>query len=62
MKAIQKSSPEDLRKILREQGYSLVGWARANGYSRITVTRALSGRHLGKRGREIRAKVEGLTK
>lgn len=54
-----KSSP-DLRFKLHNYGYSVIGWSRANGYSKATVHRALSGKHMGKRAREIRAKVQSL--
>lgn len=57
---VNTASGKDLRLQLRCHGYSVAGWARANGYARQTVHRALSGINLGKRAREIRTKVENL--
>lgn len=62
-----KSIPEmhsgnmsNLKQILKGNGYSISGWARANGYNRISVSLALSGRMNGRLGKEIRKRVEVL--
>ena len=58
-KARKKAAP-DIRRDLRVKGYSISGWARANGYNRISVSLALSGRMNGRLGKEIRKRVEVL--
>lgn len=47
----------DYKAILKRKGYSVKGWARANGFSRTTTDRALAGFHNGKISKEIRHKV-----
>lgn len=56
----RKKLSSDIRSILRNKGYSISGWSRANGYNRISVHLALSGQMNGRHAREIRTKVENL--
>ena len=58
--ASQKSQNTNLKKILKASGYSISGWARANGFVRGSVEYALTNRRNGKLSREIRTKVENL--
>lgn len=56
----RKNTNSDIRTILKTKGYSLAGWARANGYNRVSTHLALVGRMNGSLAREIRAKVQNL--
>ena len=58
--ATKKTPPRNIRNLLRNKGYSLAGWSRANGYNVTSVWFALTGRMNGKRAKEIRSKVESL--
>ena len=48
---LQPLTPKQVKARLEATGCTLTAWANANGYSRETVSRVLSGMHKGKYGK-----------
>lgn len=56
----KKKIPLDLRIVIKARGFSIAGWARANGWNPSTTRAALRGIRLGPLSQKIRRHVGEL--